>query len=187
MRIVAGKFRGHGLAAPKDLTIRPTSDRVREALFNILQHGLEGFEIEGARVLDLFAGTGALGLEALSRGAKYCLFIENAASARGVIRTNVEALHLTGITKIWRRDATTPGPAGNIEAFDLVFADPPYAKGLAERALFEARGLGWIKPGGIAILEEHSDAALDIPQGYEELDRRSYGDTQIVILRNFSA
>ncbi len=183
MRIVAGKFKGHGLVTPKDQTTRPTSDRVRESLFNILEHGVEDFHLEGARVLDLFAGTGALGLEALSRGAKYCLFIENTASARGVIRTNVEALHLTGITKIWRRDASDLGPAGNIEAFDLVFADPPYRQGLGERALREAHGNGWIKPGGIAVLEEHNDATLQIPQSYEELDKRSYGDTQIVFLR----
>lgn len=183
MRIVAGKYKGHRLASPKDDAIRPTSDRVRESLFNILEHGVENFELEGARVLDLFAGTGALGLEALSRGAKYCLFIENAASARGVIRTNVEALHLTGITKIWRRDAVALGPTGNIEAFDLVFADPPYRKGLGERALNEAHEQGWIKPGGIAILEEHRDAEIDIIKGYEELDRRSYGDTLLVILR----
>ncbi|MHA1164893.1 MAG: 16S rRNA (guanine(966)-N(2))-methyltransferase RsmD [Alphaproteobacteria bacterium] len=183
MRIVAGKFRGHRLATPKDETIRPTSDRVRESVFNILEHGVPDFELEDARVLDLFAGTGALGLEAISRGAKYCLFIENAAAARGVIRTNVEALHLTGITKIWRRDATTLGPVGNVEAFDLVFADPPYRKGLGERALREVLEQGWIKAGGIAIIEEHNDAALDVPQGYEELDKRSYGDTQVVILR----
>jgi 16S rRNA (guanine966-N2)-methyltransferase len=183
MRIVAGRFKGHGLATPKDQTTRPTSDRVRESLFNILEHGVEDFELESARVLDLFAGTGALGLEAISRGAKYCLFIENSAAARGIIRTNVEEFHLTGITKVWRRDATTLGPAGNIEAFDLVFADPPYKQGLGERALHEARENGWIKLGGIAVIEEHNDAALDIPEGYEELDKRSYGDTQIVILR----
>ncbi len=183
MRIVAGKFKGHTLATPKDQSIRPTSDRVREALFNILEHGVEGFAIEGARVLDLFAGTGALGLEALSRGAKYCLFIENAATARGVIRTNVEALHLTGITKVWRRDAGDLGPVGNIESFDLVFADPPYGQGLGENALREAHGNRWIKPGGIAVLEEHNDAALQIPEGYEEIDRRTYGDTQVVLLR----
>ena len=183
MRVVAGKFKGHSLSTPRDECIRPTSDRVRESLFNILEHGLPDFELEGARVLDLFAGTGALGIEALSRGAKYCLFIENAASARGIIRTNVEALHLTGITKIWRRDATTLGPAGKVEAFDLVLADPPYTKGLGERALIEARDMGWIKPGSIAILEEHKDAAPDIPHGFVELDKRSYGDTLIVILR----
>jgi 16S rRNA (guanine966-N2)-methyltransferase len=183
MRIVAGRFKGHGLATPKDQTTRPTSDRVRESLFNILEHGVEDFELESARVLDLFAGTGALGLEAISRGAKYCLFIENSAAARGIIRTNVEEFHLTGITKIWRRDATTLGPAGNIEAFDLVFADPPYKQGLGERALREAHDNGWIKPGGIAVIEEHNDTVLAIPEGFEELDKRSYGDTQIVILR----
>ncbi len=182
MRIVAGKFKGRALATPKDQTTRPTGDRVRESLFNILAHGVPGFELEGARVLDLFAGTGALGLEALSRGAKYCLFIENAPSARGVIRTNVEALHLTGVTKIWRRDATALGPAGNMGAFDLIFADPPYGRGLGEMALREVRERDWIRPDGIAVLEESADAALDIPEGFEEIDSRRYADTQIVFL-----
>jgi 16S rRNA (guanine966-N2)-methyltransferase len=184
MRIVAGKYKGRSLAAPKDQTTRPTSDRVRESLFNILEHGIEGFSLEDVRVLDLFAGTGALGLEALSRGAKYCLFIENSAAARGIIRTNVEEFHLTGITKIWRRDATTLGPAGNIEPFNLVFADPPYKQGLGERALSEARDNGWIRPGGIAVLEEHKDTVIEVPNDYEEMDRRNYGDTQVIILRS---
>ena len=183
MRIVAGKFKGHTLAAPKDRTTRPTPDRVREALFNILHHGLQDFELEGARVLDLFAGTGALGLEALSRGAKYCLFIENAPLARGLIRTNVEALQLTGVTKIWRRDACAPGPLSNMEPFDLVFADPPYGKGFGEMALGAVREDGWIKPGGIAVVEEHTECVFEIPQGYDELDRRTYGTTQIILLR----
>lgn len=183
MRIVAGKHKGHRLAAPRDRSTRPTSDKVRESLFNILEHGLEDFGIEGARVLDLFAGTGALGLEALSRGARYCLFIESSASARGVIRTNVETLNLTGATRIWRRDAGALGPAGNIEPFDLVFADPPYGKGLGEKALASARENGWIAPGGIAVLEEYAGVDIAIPEGFEEIDRRSYRDTQIVILR----
>ena len=183
MRIVAGKFKGHRLAAPKDHGTRPTSDRVREALFNILEHGLENFELQGARVLDLFAGTGALGLEALSRGAKYCLFIENSATARGIIRTNVEALNLTGATRIWRRDAGTLGPAGNLEPFDLVFADPPYGLGLGGKALATALKEGWIRPGGIAVLEERSGVEIDVPEDFEERDRRTYGDTQIVILQ----
>jgi len=182
MRIVAGRFKGHALAAPKDPATRPTSDRVREALFNILIHGVPDFELEGARVLDLFAGTGALGIEALSRGAKYCLFIENVAAARGVIRTNVETLHLTGVTRIWRRDACALGPAGNMGTFDLVFVDPPYGKGLGEIALQEVREKGWIRPGGIAVLEERADSALDDLQGFDELDRRSYGDTLVMIL-----
>lgn len=183
MRIVAGKFKGKTLATPKDQSTRPTSDRVREALFNILEHGLDGFDIEGARVLDLFAGTGALGLEALSRSAKYCLFIENSASARGVIRTNVEGLNLTGATRIWRRDAGGLGPAGNMEPFDLVFCDPPYGKGLGERALAAALEGGWIETGGIAVLEDRSGVNVDVPKGFEEIDRRNYGDTQIIILR----
>lgn len=183
MRIVAGKHKGHRLATPKDQTTRPTSDKVRESLFNILEHGIDDFDIEGARVLDLFAGTGALGLEALSRGAKYCLFIENTASARGVIRTNVEALNLTGATRIWRRDANTLGLAGNLEPFDLVFCDPPYGKGFGERALASARENGWIRPGGIAVLEEESRSTIGVPDKFEELDRRIYGDTQIVILQ----
>lgn len=183
MRIVAGKNKGRSLAAPKDQTTRPTSDRVRESLFNILEHGVEDFSLEDVRVLDLFAGTGALGLEALSRGAKYCLFIENSAAARGIIRTNVEEFHLTGITKIWRRDATSLGPAGNVESFNLVFADPPYKQGLGERALLEARDNGWIRSGAIAVLEESNDANLDMPIGYEVIDKRSYGETQIIIMR----
>ncbi len=106
MRIVAGKFKGASLEAPKGLSTRPTSDRVRQALFNVLEHGPARFEFEGARVLDLFAGTGALALEALSRGARYAVLIEEDAAARAAIRRNVEALSLTGVTKIWRRDAT---------------------------------------------------------------------------------
>lgn len=183
MRIVAGKFRGHALAAPKGNATRPTSDRVREALFNILGHGIEDFSIEGVRVLDLFAGTGALGLEALSRGAKYALFIDDSAEARGVIRRNIEALHLTGIAKIWRRSADKLGPAGNVPSFGLVFLDPPYGKGLGEKALASVREGGWIAPDGIAVLEESVKIDVEDIDGYEKIDRRTYGDTQIIILR----
>lgn len=183
MRIVSGRFRGHTLATPKGGATRPTSDRVREALFNILEHGIEDFTIDGVRVLDLFAGTGALGLEALSRGAKYALFIDDSAEARGVIRRNIEALNLTGIAKIWRRGAEKLGPAGNVPPFGLVFLDPPYGKGLGEIALASAREGGWVAPGGIAVLEEAAKSEIVIPDGYDEIDRRSYGDTQVVILR----
>ena len=183
MRIIAGRFRGTKLVAPKDDSVRPTSDRAREALFNVLAHGIDGLEIEGARVLDLFAGTGALGLEALSRGARYCLFIEQSAAARGLLRRNVEALQLTGVTRIWRRDATKLGPASNLEAFDLMFLDPPYGKGLGELALSAAHQGSWIKPGGIAVLEERTGAEVPIPTGYEKLDVREYGDTQVIYLR----
>ena len=143
MRIVAGKFRGASLEAPKGLATRPTSDRVRQALFNVLEHGPARFDFEGARVLDLFAGTGALALEALSRGARYAVFIEEDAAARGAIRRNVEALSLTGVTKIWRRDATKLGDAGALQPFDLIFCDPPYGKELGEQALASAVDGGW--------------------------------------------
>ena len=138
MRIVAGKFRAKRIEAPKGLTTRPTSDRVRQALFNVLEHGAPQFDFAGARVLDLFAGSGALGLEAMSRGARFCLFVEESADARASIRRNVEALSLTGVTKIWRRDATKLGEAGTLAPFDLIFLDPPYGKGLGLRALQSA-------------------------------------------------
>jgi 16S rRNA (guanine966-N2)-methyltransferase len=183
MRIVTGRFRGRTLATLKGDATRPTSDRVRQAIFNILEHGIEDFSIEGARVLDLFAGTGALGLESLSRGARFCLFVEESAEARAVIRRNVEAMALTGITKIWRRDATRLGPAGTLQPFDLVFLDPPYGRGLGEAALASARAGGWIRPAGLIVLEEHADAQLALPDGFAEIDRRRWGDTQVLFAR----
>jgi 16S rRNA (guanine966-N2)-methyltransferase len=183
MRIIAGRFKGKTLDAPKGLNTRPTSDRVREALFNVLEHGAPAVDFESARVLDLFAGSGALGLEALSRGARYCLFIEDDAGARGAIRRNVEAMGLTGITKIWRRDATTLGPVGNLTPFDLIFCDPPYGKGLGERALASAVEGQWIAPQAIAVLEERAGLAPAWPAPFEEIDRRRYGDTEIAIAK----
>src|SRR5437588_11274481 len=134
MRIVGGRLRGRALAAPKSQAIRPTADRLRESLFNILAHAY-GDPISGARVLDLFAGTGALGLEAVSRGAAFALFVDEGAEARALLRANVEALGLGGTTRIFRRDATRLGPAHPLEPFGLAFADPPYGQGLAQRAL----------------------------------------------------
>lgn len=183
MRIVAGKFRGRPIATPADDALRPTSDRVREAVFNILAHGVEGFEIEGAHVLDLFAGTGALGLEAMSRGAAYCLFVEQDADARGLIRQSIEAFGLTGVTRIFRRDATSLGPAGRGDAFDLVLCDPPYGKGLGEKALAAAAVGGWLVPGALAVLEEREGVAIDLPPGFAEFDRRDWGNTQVLFAR----
>jgi len=183
MRIIGGKFRGTKLASPKSDVIRPTSDRVREALFNILEHGVENFCLEDARVLDLFAGTGALGLEALSRGARFCQFIDDSTEARGLIRRNIETLNLTGTGKLWRRGATKLGPAGKTTPFDLVFIDPPYGQGLGAQALASARDGGWIRQGSIAVLEEAANADLDAPKGFEPIDKRTYGDTQVVILK----
>lgn len=183
MRIVAGRFRGRALAAPEHDGLRPTSDRVRESVFNILAHGIDDFELTGARVLDLFAGTGALGLEAMSRGAAYCLFVEDAADARALIRRNVEAFGLTGETRIFKRDATGLGPAGKNDVYDIAFLDPPYGKGLGEQALTGLASGGWLKPGAIAVFEERTGAEIAVPAAYEALDRRTWGDTEVRFLR----
>ena len=183
MRIVAGKFRGKVLVAPKGLATRPTSDRVRQALFNVLEHGAPGVDFAGARVLDLFAGSGALGLEALSRGARFCLFVEESAEARGAIRRNIEALDLTGATKIWRRDATSLGPVGRIEPFDLVLCDPPYGKEFGQRALHAVVEGGWTAPHAVVVLEERAGLDIDWPPPLAEIDRRRYGDTAIAIAK----
>lgn len=182
MRIVSGQFRGRPLAAPEDDRIRPTSDRVREALFNILLHGI-GVTLEDTRVLDLFAGSGALGLEALSRGAAYCLFVEEDAAARALIRRNIEALGLTGVTKIFRRDATELGPAGGRGDFELAFLDPPYGHDLAPRALASAASGGWLAAGAVVIIEESKKSSLVLAEGFTEVDRRVWGDTQAVFAR----
>ncbi len=156
---------------------------MRESLFNILAHGAEWSGIEGARVLDLFAGTGALGVEALSRGAAYCLFVEDNADARGIIRENIEALGLTGASKLWRRDATKLGTASPMQPFQLLFADPPYGKGLGELALAATADGGWLSPGAICVLEERADIEPALPAAFEALDTRTYGDTALHILR----
>lgn len=183
MRVVAGRFRGRALQAPDDMSIRPTSDRVRESVFNILTHGIDGFSLNGARVIDLFAGTGALGIEAVSRGASYCLFVEDAPEARALVRKNVEAMGLTGETRIFRRDATDLGPAGNMEPYDLAFLDPPYGKGLGEKALAGLAGGKWLTPGAICMLEERAGTEVVIPAAFELLDTRTYGDTDVRFLK----
>lgn len=183
MRIVGGKFKGHGLAGPNGSATRPTSDRVREAIFNILNHGIDGFVLDDARVLDVFAGTGALGLEALSRGARFCQFVDESAEARGVIRRNADALGVIGLCKIWRRDATRLGPAAPQPSFDLVFADPPYSKGLGARALQSLVDGGWLNPGAVVVLEEAAGAEIPAVSGLSLVDRRDYGDTQVRFYR----
>jgi 16S rRNA (guanine966-N2)-methyltransferase len=182
MRIVAGRLRGRTLSAPKSQTIRPSADRLRESLFNILIHAYDD-PVSGARVLDLFAGTGALGLEAMSRGAAFVLFVEDGAEARALIRANVEALGLGGTTRIFRRDATRLGAAHPVEPFSLVFLDPPYRQGLAEKALAAARDGGWLTPGALIVVEEATDAGFAAPQGFREIERRGYDDTALVFLR----
>lgn len=178
MRVVGGEFRGRPLATPRDQSIRPTTDRAREAVFNVLIHRF-GEKLEGARVLDLFAGTGALGLEALSRGASYAVFIEESAEGRGLIRSNVETFGLTGRTKIFRRDATKLGEAGTMAPFGLLFADPPYGRGLGEQALRSARAGGWLAPGALCVVEEAAAAPFQLDDGFSVIDERNYGETVI--------
>lgn len=184
MRIIGGAFAGRRLAsvgagAPAE-RLRPTSDKARESLFNLLVHGPYP-PIEGARVLDLFAGTGALGLEALSRGAERAVFVDDGAAARALLRENVEALDLTGRAKIFRRDATRLGPSRGAP-FDLVFLDPPYGRGLGEKALASALAGGWIAPGATIVWEESADAPAPAAEGFQLRDVRRYGDTRIALL-----
>ncbi|MDJ0930242.1 16S rRNA (guanine(966)-N(2))-methyltransferase RsmD [Breoghania sp.] len=182
MRIISGRFRGTHLATPKSAATRPSSDRLRETVFNILAHGFDD-AAEDARVLDLFAGTGALGLEALSHGARSCVFVEEAVEPRGLIRRNSETMGLTGATKIFRRDATRLGDAGTIEPFDLVFLDPPYRKGLGEKALSSALAGGWLKPTALCVLEEAADSIVEVPARFETVEERGIGDSKVLFLR----
>jgi len=182
MRVVGGRLRSRPIAGPKSEALRPTADRLRESLFNILTHAY-GDPLTGARVLDLFAGTGALGIEAISRGAAYALFVDDGVEARALLRDNVETLGLGGVTRIFRRDATKLGPAHPLEPFSLAFLDPPYGKGLAEKALMSAREGRWLLPEALVIVEEAVTAAFAAPDGFTELERRSYDDTELVFLR----
>jgi len=181
MRVVGGRLRGRTLAAPASQAIRPTADRLRESLFNILIHAY-GDPVAGARVLDLFAGTGALGIEALSRGAAFALFVDDGAEARALMRENVAALGLGGTSRIFRRDATKLGPAHPLEPFSLVFLDPPYGRGLAEQALASARAGDWLTADAIVIVEEATKANFAAPEGFLERERRRYDDTEIIVL-----
>lgn len=183
MRITGGEFRGRTLAVPKSGAIRPTSDRVREAMFNILGHGKAAAPLEGRRVIDLFAGTGALGLEALSRGAAYCLFVEESADARALIRRNIEALGLTGVTRIFRRDATRLGPSANMGRFDIAFLDPPYERGLGERALSALAQGEWLARNAAFVLEEREGVEITLGPEFADTDRRTWGETQVVFGR----
>jgi 16S rRNA (guanine966-N2)-methyltransferase len=185
MRIVAGRHKGRALATPRGDAIRPTSDRLRETIFNILAHGLArhgvDFRVEGCRALDLFAGTGALGLEALSRGAAFAVFVDEGTEARGLVRRNVDTLGLGGQTRLLRRDATRLGEVSPFEPFDLVLLDPPYGKGLGERALASALAGGWLRPGAVIVLEEAAGADIGWPEGLTVLDRREAGAGEVWI------
>ncbi|SIQ18657.1 16S rRNA (guanine966-N2)-methyltransferase [Paracoccus thiocyanatus] len=184
MRIVGGTLRGLKLAevgsGDPAAHLRPTTDRVREAIFNLIVNGTHGNPIPGARVLDLFAGTGALGLEALSRGAARVAFVDEGVAARALLRANIDKARAMGTTDVWRRDATRMGQNRGA-AYDLVFLDPPYGQRLGERALESALAGGWIAPAGLVVWEE--SAPPGPVAGLEQIDQRKYGDTTVTLLR----
>jgi 16S rRNA (guanine966-N2)-methyltransferase len=178
MRVVGGRLKGRLIHAPASRAIRPTSERLRESIFDILAHRHAG-AVEGARVVDLFAGSGALGIEALSRGAAFALFVDNGSEARALLRANVEALALGGVTRIWRADATRLGKAPAAAPFNLAFLDPPYDKGLTAPALAALCAGGWLAEGALVVVEEAASAEFAAPGALELVDERLYGDTRI--------
>ncbi|MFB9950442.1 16S rRNA (guanine(966)-N(2))-methyltransferase RsmD [Rhizobium puerariae] len=182
MRIVGGEFRGRALATPKGNDIRPTIDRTRESLFNIIGH-VYPEALNGTRVIDLFAGTGAVGLEAVSRGCHHALFVENGVEGRGLLWENIDHLGLHGRTRILRRDATRLGAAGTMEPFHFLFADPPYAQGLGDAALLSAHQGGWLVPGALVILEERADVTPAVDPVFKPLESRVFGDTRMDFFR----
>lgn len=175
IRIIGGHLRNSRIDVPDRPGLRPTPERVRETLFNWLTA-----HVGGARVLDLFAGTGALGLEALSRGAARVAFVDDGTAARALLRRNIELMQAMGVTDVWRRDATRMGPNRGA-GFDLIFLDPPYGKGLGEASLASCREGGWIAPGALVVWEEGTVPL--VPEGFDLLDQRKYGDTLVTILR----
>jgi 16S rRNA (guanine966-N2)-methyltransferase len=181
MRIVGGRLKGRVLAAPWSRAVRPTSERLRESIFDILEHRYPG-HVEGARVVDLFAGSGALAIEALSRGARFALFVDNGPEARALLRANVEAMGLGGVTRIWRADAARLGDAPAGGPFRLAFLDPPYGLGLVGPALTALVEGGWLEPGALCVVEEAAKAVIASPSGLALVDDRTYGDTRIAIL-----
>lgn len=183
MRIIGGSRRGLKLAEVGEgdaaAHLRPTSDRVREAIFNLLINA-HGNPVAGARVLDLFAGTGALGLEALSRGAAEVTFVDDGAKALALIRANIAKMRAEGETRLIRQDARRLGPNAGA-GYGLVFLDPPYGKGLGEQALVAAENGGWLAPEAMVVWEE--GVPPSVPQGFALVDRRKYGDTVVTLLK----
>ena len=185
MRIVGGQFKGRTLATPAGLNTRPTSDRAREAIFNVLAHADWAPDLDGARVMDVFAGSGALGFEALSRGAAFCLFVDTDQAARGAIRDNVESLGLFGTTRIHRQDAARLGPRPGAEAsgFDLVFLDPPYRKGLGEKALDALANGSWLSENAIIVFERAADEGDFVTEVWEIINTKIYGAAQVLFMK----
>ncbi|MEM6381215.1 MAG: 16S rRNA (guanine(966)-N(2))-methyltransferase RsmD [Pseudomonadota bacterium] len=186
MRIVGGSFKGRALKAPRSDAVRPTTDRARESLFNILEHSnlfSPSQEIDGARVIDVFAGTGALGLEALSRGAAFALFVDASIEGRSLIRHNIEACGVAAKARLFKRDATRLGSRGSMAPFTLGFLDPPYAQRLAESALSALHQGTWLEPGALVIVEESASVELSVPAGFTIAEIRGFGGSQIIFLR----
>ena len=187
MRIVGGKHRGRRIEAPPGLEVRPTSDRAREALFNILIHGhlaADGTSpLPGARVLDAFAGSGALGLEALSRGADHALFIESDAKACSTIRANAKALGVTANAVVIPGDATKPPPCPGAPC-SIVFLDPPYGRNLAAPALAVLGARGWIAEGAICVVELAIDDGITLPPRFMLVDDRKYGKARLLVMKH---
>ncbi|MFY0594942.1 MAG: 16S rRNA (guanine(966)-N(2))-methyltransferase RsmD [Cognatishimia sp.] len=183
MRIIAGQFRGVALASvgkgDAGAHLRPTTDRVRESLFNVLQGGKFGDPITDARVLDLFAGTGALGLEALSRGAEHVCFVDDGRKSQSLIRQNIQITRSKPATQLLARDAARL-PINNDAPYNLVILDPPYGKGLGTKALLSAASGGWIAEDALIVFEESSPQLA--PEGFTLLDQRKYGDTHVTFL-----
>ena len=182
MRVVGGRLKGRNLASPSSRDIRPTADRLRESVFNILIHAYDD-PVADARVLDLFAGTGALGIEALSRGATFALLVDDSAEARALVRENLVTLGLGGSSRIFRRDATKLGPVHPLAPFSLAFLDPPYGNRLAEQALASIRDGGWLLPGSLAVIEEAAESKFAAPAGWREFERREQGATELIFLQ----
>lgn len=182
MRIVAGQWRGRALKAPTSPEIRPTSDRARETIFNVLAHRFD-HACRDARVIDLFAGTGALGLEALSRGAAYALFVDEGIEARALLRDNIEALSAQGITRIFRRSATDLGAALPPAPYTLAFLDPPYQKGLLAPALASLQAGQWLAKDALLVAEFEAGGAFALPSGFIEEHRTRIGAAEVVFLR----
>ncbi len=181
MRIVAGRFGGRKLAVPKGRDIRPTSDKIRGAVFNMLR---SRNALEGAIVLDAFCGTGALGLEVLSQGAAHCTFMDKSRESLEICRINVESLSVQDETLLIQKDATKPGPKpDDVPPATLVFLDPPYNKGLIPHALSALHKQNWLEGGAFCILEAEKDWQQALPERFELFDQRSYGDTQIILAR----
>jgi len=184
MRIVGGRMRGTHLAdvgaGDPAAHLRPTSDRVRESIFNLLVNGGYGNPLADARVLDLFAGTGALGLEAISRGAAEATFVDDGNASRALLRRNIGITRTEEVTETIRRDATRLG-VNRGAGFDLVFLDPPYGKGLGEKSLAACVAGGWFALEALIVWEEGAPPVA--PEGFKMLDQRRYGETHVTILR----